>query len=652
MFAETLEENMVEERWAPGPSNSPSQGQGLQNPDPLDSYMGDGQPSTTFEDAMGLGGSESDFCSESTLFDADWMRTTVDAQVNPVNVNNRQAGNASPGHPFEPFPLYEDTDAFLADQVNQVDNIDPRQISQQQSWAAGNLQSRPHIPSAALNDGDVQMADRLQHTKSAAIASAAAKKIKNSSTRRRSPIPGDSITDAGSAPPIAGSSQASDLGPHSSAANPQVLATSPHGHTGIAHVPGTPARVMTAAQVSNVARATSAGLRGARRVYPTPLQQRTLGQSFGNASNGGPSGYQRASRVLFLRQQLAQQQADQLAQHHADQLAHQLAHQRSQQQAQHRQLLQAYFYSQQPQIQPYQVPQQGSYGQQYIQPHQSHGQEVMAMPQASSSVNSSVPGQAQQQHVQHKRSHDDAAGDNSEEGQDDAEVEEEDADGEVDGVEPDQASPPKRQRTTHAASPLNSVRGANHPVPTVPTSAMVNAMEPRGSPSHSSAVVPAHLSVNHTTPVMNPGEQLQVPAQPDSTKYYAPYPAAAASGAAGYYLAGEQTGGPSTQVLATNADEAGMAAPVRDSPYLAFMRQAFESVDIPFTTDPNAKEDAAKAAEGAEAGPSQTKGGQDKMKAAAEKRKATTTKPDPKGKKKATKEDLEDPQNEHEEADQ
>jgi hypothetical protein len=68
MFAETLEENMVEERWAPGPSNSPSQGQGLQNPDPLDSYMGDGQPSTTFEDAMGLGGSESDFCSESTLF--------------------------------------------------------------------------------------------------------------------------------------------------------------------------------------------------------------------------------------------------------------------------------------------------------------------------------------------------------------------------------------------------------------------------------------------------------------------------------------------------------------------------------------------------------------------------------------------------------
>jgi hypothetical protein len=163
---------------------------------------------------------------------------------------------------------------------------------------------------------------------------------------------------------------------------------------------------------------------------------------------------------------------------------------------------------------------------------------------------------------------------------------------------------------------------------------------------------------------MNPGEQLQVPAQPDSTKYYAPYPAAAASGAAGYYLAGEQTGGPSTQVLATNADEAGMAAPVRDSPYLAFMSQAFESVDIPFTTDPNvlskadekkakkAKEDAAKAAEGAEAGPSQTKGGQEKMKAAAEKRKATTTKPDPKGKKKATKEDLEDPQNEHEEADQ
>jgi hypothetical protein len=106
----------------------------------------------------------------------------------------QQAGNASPGHPFEPFPLYEDTDAFLADQVNQVDNIDPRQISQQQSWAAGNLQSRPHIPSAALNDGDVQMADRLQHTKSAAIASAAAKKIKNSSTRRRSPTPGDSIT--------------------------------------------------------------------------------------------------------------------------------------------------------------------------------------------------------------------------------------------------------------------------------------------------------------------------------------------------------------------------------------------------------------------------------------------------------------------------
>jgi hypothetical protein len=85
----------------------------------------------------------------------------------------QQSGNASADQPFEPFQLYEDTDAYQADQVNQVDTVDPCQVSRPGHWAAADFQSRPSTSSVAVDDGDVHMADRLQQRESAAIASAA-----------------------------------------------------------------------------------------------------------------------------------------------------------------------------------------------------------------------------------------------------------------------------------------------------------------------------------------------------------------------------------------------------------------------------------------------------------------------------------------------